>query len=151
MEESIRSLVNLYRPFLHPPTTTPVTTSHTAPFISNNIRRLSSLEDGFSSNSWLTSGRREYDMSEVTGWAWVRTTVSAEIVEYLTRNYQLTEKVRTCDNKIRCIIGILSLKRMRHPFNPLYYRYLPPDSRRLLQLCELQLQLDIHGYPRTEI
>jgi hypothetical protein len=49
------------------PTTTPVTTSHTPPFKSNNIRKLSSFDEGFSNNSWFTSGSMEYAVSEVIG------------------------------------------------------------------------------------
>jgi hypothetical protein len=62
------------------PTVTPVTTSQTPPLRSNSILKLSSLEVGFSRSSWLISGRTEYDMSDVDGWAWVRTTVSAEFM-----------------------------------------------------------------------
>ena len=61
------------------PRLTPVTTSHTEPFRSCSMRRLSALLSGFSSSSWRTLGSSEYAMSELSGCACVNTTVSAPI------------------------------------------------------------------------
>lgn len=73
------------------------------------MRTLSSLEAGFSRSSWFTSGSKEYPMSEVAGWAWVKTTVSAitklstSICSEMHATYLLWQGQEDC-------LGLLPLK-----------------------------------------
>ena len=92
------------------PMTRPVTTSHTPPFKSNNIRKLSSFDEGFSNNSWLISGNTEYAVSDVIGWACVKTTVSAERNNLNVIRFDIW-KHRTGDNHIRSIVRKFLLQR----------------------------------------
>jgi len=89
------------------PTTKPVITSHTPPFRSRSIRRLSAFDSGFSSSSWFACGSTEYAVSDVMGWAWVKTTVSAcrrSQLKHLKSLWRLT-----CNNEVRSVVRILFL------------------------------------------
>ena len=54
-------------------------TSHAQPVRSKSIRRLSAFDCGFSSSFWSACRSTEYAVSDIMGWAWVTTVVSAGI------------------------------------------------------------------------